>query len=211
MDGTLWNASESYARVWNVTLSRYGIAGNITGKDLTGFIGMSIDQILDAGLLGQTRLPVTHDEFLRSLDAVEDEIMPSLGGVPYDGVLTGLKSLSRHYRLFLVSNCSPRGLINFMRFTGTAQCFTDSVSYGQRPVPKSENIMLMTQRHKLNGAVYVGDTQQDCDHAHRAGLPFVFASYGFGTCQDPDMTITTFGDLTSFFCPQQRRQLLTNM
>lgn len=196
MDGTLWDATQSYADVWNEGMRRYGLKGHLKASDITGFIGMTIGQIFDTGLLcGAGSLAVSREQFLHTLDEIEDEIMPTRGGIPYPGVLEGLKALSTRYKLFLVSNCSPDGLHNFMRFTGTTSLFTDSVSHGQRPVPKSQNIQLMITRHQLRSAAYVGDTQHDADEAHRAGLPFIFASYGFGTCTDAEITIGSFDEL----------------
>ena len=40
---------------------------------------------------------------------------------------------------------------------------------------------LLAERNALDCAVYVGDTQGDLDSASAAGIPFIFASYGFGT------------------------------
>ena len=36
------------------------------------------------------------------------------------------------------------------------------------------------ERNGIEKAVYVGDTQGDCDASRAAGIPFVWASYGFG-------------------------------
>lgn len=202
MDGTLWNATQSYADVWNEGMRRYGLSGQLRAADITGFIGMTIGQIFDTGLLGKASdLPVSREQFLHTLDEIEDEIMPTRGGILYPGVKQGLEALSSRYRLFLVSNCSPDGLTNFMRFTGTTALFTDSVSHGQRPVPKSDNIRHMVTRHQLRSAAYVGDTQHDADQAHQAGLPFIFASYGFGTCTDAELTISSFDELVQQLMP----------
>ena len=51
MDGTLWNATDSYARIWNMTCSQFGLNVSVTGAHLTKFMGMSISDIVD-GLLG---------------------------------------------------------------------------------------------------------------------------------------------------------------
>ena len=41
-------------------------------------------------------------------------------------------------------------------------------------------IRLIVERNGLQSPVYVGDTQWDCDAATAAGVPFIFAAYGFG-------------------------------
>ena len=51
---------------------------------------------------------------------------------------------------------------------------------GRTGKPKSENIRLIIERNGLKAPVYVGDTQWDFDAATAAGVPFIFAAYGFG-------------------------------
>ena len=34
MDGTLWNALDSYARIWNVCMREFAISGQIEAADL---------------------------------------------------------------------------------------------------------------------------------------------------------------------------------
>ena len=46
MDGTLWDAMDSYAEVWNRTFAEYGEEVHITGRDLLHGMGKTLDQIL---------------------------------------------------------------------------------------------------------------------------------------------------------------------
>jgi phosphoglycolate phosphatase len=34
--------------------------------------------------------------------------------------------------------------------------------------------------HSITSVVYIGDTQGDLEAAEKAGIPFIFAAYGFG-------------------------------
>ena len=45
---------------------------------------------------------------------------------------------------------------------------------------KDENIRLIIERNNLKSPVYVGDTQGDFDACKKAGVPFIWAAYGFG-------------------------------
>jgi phosphoglycolate phosphatase len=48
----------------------------------------------------------------------------------------------------------------------------------------------------LQAPVYVGDTMGDYTSATKAGVPFIFASYGFGEVQEGMVgTIDSFGKL----------------
>ncbi|MNW70116.1 hypothetical protein D3C74_493110 [compost metagenome] len=55
------------------------------------------------------------------------------------------------------------------------------------------------QRNNLANPVYVGDTEGDQSAAAFAGIPFVFASYGFGAVSCPDYTINRLNDLLELF------------
>lgn len=197
MDGTLWNATQSYAKIWNETLAHYGILTHFKGEDLTPYMGLAIDQIMKALLPANLNLDT--EEFLGRLARVEQRRMPELGGVLYEGVKQGLEALSRRYAVMLLSNCAKSGLRNFMAYSSTAQWITDSLTYGERPVPKGENLRYLLEKNHLLRGVYVGDTQADANQTHAAGMPFAFVTYGFGHCCDAEWQFDSFGQLTDFF------------
>ena len=197
MDGTLWNATESYAKIWNSTCREFGIDASFKGEDLMQYMGMSIDDIL-THLLGDS-MNVERSLFMKSLEDNEFNMMSTLGGVLFDGVKEGLAMLSSGYRLFMLSNCSARGLLNFTLYTGTTSLFEGLLTQGERPVSKSENLCFMKQTYSLQNPIYVGDTQTDCNEAHSAGLAFAFAEWGFGTCVDPDLSFGSFTSFTQYF------------
>ena len=58
--------------------------------------------------------------------------------------------------------------------------FDDIQCWGDNMVPKGENNKLIMQRNGITRAVYVGDTSGDEQSARVAGIPFIFAAYGFG-------------------------------
>ena len=53
----------------------------------------------------------------------------------------------------------------------------------------------MVRRNNLSGAVYVGDTELDRISAETAGVPFIFAAYGFGTADGAEYRIEKISDL----------------
>lgn len=191
MDGTLWNALNSYAHIWNVCMAESGLGGHVCADGLLRYMGYSIDEIFKQGIIS-TPEGFDKEKFLRRLEEIEDSMMPTLGGKLYSGVFNGLEELNKHFVLMLQSNCSKKGLVNFMNFTHTSHLFKDYLSWGMRPKPKCENIKLLMQRNGIRQAVYVGDTQSDCDQAHAAGVPFVHMTYGFGKCADADYVFSSF-------------------
>ena len=116
MDGTLWDAIDSYAEVWNRTNPEFGIERRVVRADLLDYMGKTIDVIFK-NLFGQTS-DIDTDEYLRRLDYWESTLMPVLGGRLYEGVVDVLRAISNKYRLFLVSNRGIDRLKNIMRFAG---------------------------------------------------------------------------------------------
>lgn len=196
MDGTLWDAVDSYALIWNITIDELGLEiAPVTRATLMPLMGTPLSGIYDA-IVGDDAI---RKEFVEALRRNEDKIMPTHPGTLYDGVRQTLTQLhDGGARLFMVSNCSPLGLPNFLRLTGLAPLFTDYRSYGQNGLEKNRNISDLVHAYGLQSPVYVGDTQGDCDQTHAAGIPFVWAAYGFGGNVDgADYVIQSISELTA--------------
>lgn len=177
MDGTLWDAVDSYCAVWNRTIDQCcpGVP-HVGYPVLSKMMGTPIDMIY-SHVVGD-RFP--YDKFMEALVANEKVLMPQLGGKLYPGVAATIAGLAATHRLFMVSNCTVDGLPNFLAFTGLKPYFTDTLSFGENGCEKDVNIATMVRRHGLERPLYIGDTQGDCDNSHRAGVPFAWVSYGFG-------------------------------
>lgn len=195
MDGTLWDAVDSYARIWNVSLEQCGIDhAPVTRGQLLSLMGKTLDRIIEILVpeaAGNTR-------FYNSLDENERRLMPVLGGRLYDGVKETLAVLAECHLLFMVSNCSANGLPDFLRYTGLEPYITDTLSHGDNQRDKAYNIGLIAERYLLARPLYVGDTNGDFEACRKAGVPFAWASYGFGHVTDPDITLTRFSDLLKY-------------
>lgn len=72
---------------------------------------------------------------------------------------------------------------------GLEKYFKDIECFGATGLSKGENNKLIIRRNGLKQPVYVGDTQGDSQAARQAGIPFVFARYGFGDTEDYDTAI----------------------
>ena len=51
------------------------------------------------------------------------------------------------------------------------------------------------ERYGITSAAYIGDTQGDYEASLDAGLPFIWADYGFGTPSGYDLRIHSMQDL----------------
>lgn len=196
MDGTLWDAVDSYCRVWDITFAQVGFPQLTVGRDeLISCMGMPIGEIYRRLI----DIPLPRRRFLRALDRNEELLMPVLGGKLYPGVAELMPQLAERYSLFMVSNCGALGLVNFLTFTGLGPYITDILSYGQTGLEKDGNIRLLRQRYNLRNPIYIGDTAGDCRHAHAAGIPMMHAAYGFGKAPDAEYSAPTFADVARFF------------
>jgi len=193
MDGTLWDAVDSYAKIWNITAREFGIAKIITRQDLIGLMGITIDRIFRALYPDGN---VDPKKFLPVLDKYERELMPILGGKLYPGVREGIEEISSSLNLYMVSNCGKDGLTNFLEFTGLKPFFKDTLTYGETGYDKAANISEIIGRHKMVEAVYIGDTESDCRAAHEAGIPMIHAKYGFGIAPDAEFSAGNFREIT---------------
>ena len=194
MDGTMWDAVDTYAEIWNMAFEREGIERRITRDDLLALIGTPIDDIM------RHFVPAERVEHL--LKTIADLVvteLPRLGGKLYDCVQEGVAEPAKHYRLFMLSNCDELELPIFVHYAGIEPYITDTLAYGNTRLRKAENMQLLAEKYHLQHPVYVGDTAGDCNEAHRAGVPFVWMSYGFGTTDKAQLQFDTFADMTRYF------------
>lgn len=192
MDGTLWDATDRYAEIWNRALESLGYAERVTRDDLTKMMGLTVEQIMPRLLSAEA---VADSRLLPEIAAYERRIMAEEGGRLYPGVADGLARLARDYRLFMVSNCGVNGVRNFMRQTGLGPLFEGSLTHGETGLSKAGNIARLVRERGLKAPLYVGDTQTDLDSSREAGVAMLHVSYGFGTADSPDLRADSFDGL----------------
>lgn len=199
IDGTLWNSTPIVAEAWNEIVSeRPDVPVTFTAEWLTQLFGKTLDTIADLVfpfLEAQERYSLIEacgkreHEFLRA----------SNQHILYPEVAETIRTLSEKYKLFIVSNCQSGYIELFLEKTGLASCITDFECPGYTGLGKGDNIKLVVERNHLEDPVYVGDTEGDHEASTFAGVPFCYASYGFGKVEKPDYTIQKFSDLLSIF------------
>jgi phosphoglycolate phosphatase len=101
-------------------------------------------------------------------------------------------ALAARYPLFIVSNCQAGYIEIFMASTGFAPLFRDHECWGNTGRPKADNLRALIARNGLRAPLFVGDTSGDEAAAAANGVPFVFASYGFGECGEPTAVVDSF-------------------
>lgn len=198
LDGTLWDSRKTVSKAWTEVVKNADDGqGEITEEDLKGTMGLQIPDIAKIvfNYLDETRQMEMILECCRNerLYLVEEgaELYPRLEEV--------LQTLSKRYKLFIVSNCQEGYIEAFYEYHGLGGYFQDFENPGRTGLSKGQNIQLIIERNQLSSPVYVGDTQGDQDATTYAGIPFVYAAYGFGQVSDYDYKINQIEDLLELF------------
>lgn len=195
VDGTLWDSTGIVAGAWTRAVRDCGHPGvTVTAEQLKGLFGLTMDVIAQR-LLPQ--LTVQEQKQVMDLCCVYEHqaLMEDECRICYPGVISTVKELSEFVPLFIVSNCQSGYIELFLQKTGLGPYVSDIECFGNTGNGKAENIRLVTERNHLLRPVYVGDTQGDCDASGAAGVPFVYAAYGFGRPDHRDYEIREFSEL----------------
>ena len=172
MDGTLWDAVDTYTLCWNKAFEEIGVSTVLRREELLKLMGTPIDEIMRVITPGMTS--EDREKFVARVHEIEARELPVRGGKLFDGVKIGIERLSTIYRLFLLSNCEKGELQIFAKFAEIEEWISGSISFGDTYLQKGENMRLLQQRFQLKSPVYIGDTDGDGVQARLAGWPFVF-------------------------------------
>lgn len=196
LDGTLWNSTDNVAIAYNKVLEEKYPELNfrITAERLQSLFGRPLDDI--AVILFPD---LSKDQAIKVIDdcgRYECEYLAEQNGKLYDGLEETLQELKKRYQLFIVSNCQE-GYVQcfFQANPHLEQYFIDFEYPGRSGKLKAENIRLIIERNNLKNPIYVGDTQGDADSSKKAGVPFVYAKYGFGQVAGYEQSIDCLHEL----------------
>ena len=195
IDGTLWDTREIVARGYNVELERLGRPDLfLTAEYLTSLFGKTAQEIADvifADYPAGERLGL----IMNCMETERVVLRADPCRVGYPGVKETLLKLKEDYRLFVVSNCEQGYPEIMMEKLGLQGIFEDHLCHGDTNLPKGDTIRILMERNGVADAVYIGDTQGDCDASRAAGIPFIFCAYGFGSPDRYDARLEDFRQL----------------
>jgi phosphoglycolate phosphatase len=190
LDGTLWDATGTVAKAWQAAIDQVDfVQRTITKSDIQSITGMQYDAIFEK--LFPELTDAKREEFKAICAEEELAYLQKYGGELYPGLAETLQALHRKYKLFIVSNCQSGYIEMFLSHSKLHTCFADHECYGTAKKPKAENIKAVIQRNKLQASVYVGDTKGDYEASKGAGVPFIFAAYGFGSVENGQVASIT--------------------
>lgn len=195
LDGTMWNALDGIHLTWNQVVANHSDYRKepISFEELEGCLGLPMTEI--AARLFPSTTAQQQQALMDECCAKENDYLAEHGGILYPRLEETLLKLKKSYQLFVVSNCQPGYIESFIKAHKLEKCFDDIECWGNNLLPKGENNKLIMERNKVTRAVYVGDTAGDEESARVAGIPFIFAKYGFGEAKAPDYILDAFSNL----------------
>lgn len=194
LDGTLWDSGDSVGESWNIVIQRAGYDLTVTADDLRRNMGKTMNEIAD-DLFGF--LPEEERYALaRRCEVFENAYITEHGGILFEGVSETLKELyDAGVKMSIVSNCQEGYIPAFLTSMDMHRYFIDYEEWGRSGLLKADNIRLVMERNGVDKAVYVGDIQKDADASAKAGVPCIWAAYGFGHIDEPAGVLDKFSDL----------------
>ena len=201
VDGTLWDSTDIVAKAWTQYLrEKEHMEIEITSKRLMSLFGQLLPDISKA-LFPE----LSASEQLRIIEAccqAEHEALCKECAPLYEDLEKTLQILSQKFPLFIVSNCQAGYIEVFLKATGFGKYFKGHLCPGDTGMAKAENISRIVRDFQLSSPVYVGDTMGDYQACKKAGVPFIFAAYGFGDVPTPYAVIQKPMDLIPLCIPQ---------
>lgn len=203
IDGTLWDSRALVAEGYNIQLRREGLEHlSVTAEDFLPLFGKVMTEIADVifeELPPQQRYPLME----RCMDTENQYLHDHPCNIGYEGIGSTLEQLSKSHRLFIVSNSQCGYPELCMEKLGLTPYIRGHLCFGDTGTEKGETIRRLMQTHGITSGVYIGDTQGDLEAARQAGIPFVFAAYGFGNPESWEAKIDNPEQLLQLFSKEE--------
>ena len=195
LDGTMWDATDGILKTWNEVIASHPECKRdlLTVEELGGYLGLPMTEIANRMFPHNTE--AEKELLLDECCERENAYLGEHEGILYPKLEETLTILHENYKLFVVSNCQSGYIESFLKAHKLERYFDDIQCWGDNKVPKGENNKVIMERNGVTRAVYVGDTSGDEQSARVAGIPFVYAAYGFGKAVAPDYTVQAFEEL----------------
>ena len=195
IDGTLWDSRAIVAEGYNDYLREIGRPDlQVDAEYLKTLFGKTMTEIADI-MLESIEVPRRYEVMQGCMDREDEFLHENPCDIAFPGVKETLEALKKDYRLFIVSNAQCGYPELMMGKLGIRHLFEGWMCFGDTGLPKGDTIRILMERHGIADAVYIGDTQGDLEASERAGLPFLFCAFGFGTPDRWDARLEDFRQL----------------
>lgn len=194
VDGTLCDSTNTMAIAWNEVLNRLPYRhAEMNRAFISQYMGKTMDDWALA-TVPEEPLEISR-EIIRECSSAENDKIREIGTSVYPGVREAFEALHDSCRLYILSNCGIGYIEAVSEAAGIAHLVDGSLCFGDTGLDKPDNLRLLKEREHLSAAIYIGDTQRDWDCCREAGVPFLYASYGFGRIEQAPYQIASMAEL----------------
>ena len=195
IDGTLWDSRAIVAKGYNDYLREIGRPDlQVDAEYLKTLFGKTMTEIADI-MLDSIPVPERYAVMQGCMDREDEFLHEDPCDIAFPGVRETLEQLKGEYRLFIVSNAQCGYPELMMDKLGIRHHFEGWMCFGDTGLPKGDTIRILMERHGIEDAIYIGDTQGDLEACREAGIPFIFCAYGLGSAESWDARIEKISDL----------------
>lgn len=195
IDGTLWDSRALVAEGYNIQLRREGLDHlAVTAEALKPLFGKVKEEIADA-LFPSVPRQERYALMDRCMESERVHMRQNPCRVGYPRVRETLEALSRKHRIFIVSNGEKGYPQLCIEKLGLGEIVRGHLCYGDTGTPKGKTIRTLMDAQKIHSCAYIGDTQGDLEACREAGVPFIYAAYGFGQPESWDARIESVESL----------------
>ena len=195
IDGTLWDSRALVAEGYNLQLRDEGLTRYcVDAARLRPLFGKVMTVIADE-LFADVPPAERYALMERCMARENAYLQKNECRIGYPGIVEALRTLAGTHRLFIVSN-SQRGYPELcIEKLGLGDCIRGHLCFGDTGTSKGKTIRTLMEKYHITSCAYIGDTQGDYEATVEAGVPFLWASYGFGTPAGYAGKIDSFTDL----------------
>ena len=195
IDGTLWDSRALVAEGYNIQLKEEGLEHLcVTAEELKPLFGKVLEEIADI-LFVSIPVPERYELMARCMRRENQHMHEDPCRIGYPGIRETMEKLAEKYRLFIVSNSECGYPELCMEKLGLTPYIEGHLCYGDTGTSKGKTIRTLIEKHNIGSCIYVGDTQGDYEATLEAGVPFIWATYGFGTPEGCTAKIDSFEEL----------------
>lgn len=195
IDGTLWDSRALVAEGYNLQLRSEGLDRLcIDAERLKSLFGKVMSDIGDA-LFGEFPPEERYALMERCMERENQYLEENECRIGYPGVAETMEALAKTHRLFIVSNAQCGYPELCIQKLGLGKWIEGHMCFGDTGTSKGKTIRTLMEKYDISSAAYIGDTQGDYESTLEAGIPFVWADYGFDTPAGYDFRIHEFKDL----------------
>ena len=195
LDGTLWDSTKEIADAWNVLIDKKGGVGRdkITAEELHHCMGLPMYGI--SAKLFPHLSEEERNNLMDEMGVFENDYLRIQGAPLYPGIMDTIRFIAAKVPVFIVSNCQSGYIEAFMHYYGLTKTVKDIECWGNTRNTKGDNIKSVVERNGLKSPVYIGDTVGDSKASREAGVPFVYAAYGFGDTDEYEEKVSKASDI----------------